>query len=250
MINIDELVKKYETICMEYFFEENSKKENRLADKMDRILEKVESNKLEKEFMDKIFKSNEPYVLWVSATKTFRRSYDLYKSFDVIKYLIENAENLVFCEDKERNENERNRIKTFKFSTFEKKIKFYEYIGDDYLYNVYRKFPLDKQNLHTWDGKTKEVHLNLDVLQKNLDLLKELDDKGYIDRLYKILMDKMENSIAVLSISEVIYIFAKYNYKKDYAIKKLKEELERNPTRLNNWTKCVVSFFLNDLLNE
>lgn len=140
MVQVDDLIEEYKINSIKLHNETDFNKKSILIKKNENILKQVFKYQFEKEFFDNLFLCNEPYILADIAIDSFSYKYDLNKSLEIMSYLKNNSNNIVFSNDEEINNKSRNYYMNYDLTKIKKEIEFYNNFNNDYLYHMFYKY--------------------------------------------------------------------------------------------------------------
>lgn len=227
MNNISKLIDKYKKLVVEVYNEEDLVKQNKIDVKIDKIINEVYEEHLEKEFFKTLFDSSEAPIVAHISDVSFCKNYDLKTSLEKMKWLKNNANELQFVEDLQKNKKWQSFYANKSITEIEDRVAFYNKINDEVLFNNFFTFQqlcddlfqiyISKKNL---SSKKQELLLSIE------DLKKVSKEKKFFD----ICIEKFKETKTPLYIILTYYVMGKFDYKKKEAIYALKTIDE---TRMN-----------------
>jgi hypothetical protein len=241
---IEKLIAEFEKLAYQVFSEEDFNKKNQIETKIERLVDKVYAQGLEKLFYDRLFDSTDPLTRVEIAMVSSDRNYDLYKSLEVLERIKHDAQDLVFFEDATKNEKWREYFSHLTNVQLKEKIAFFEEINDEYLFQSYydciRLFDQYYARYVSLNTVTEENKAKI------LSLLKGIKEDGKLDRFFSILLKQAEKDKSILRLILANYFSWTIEYQTEKSSRNLKQILKRYGKELN--PKMLA--FLRDTVDE
>lgn len=244
-MNIEKIISNFETLAFKVFSEDDIIKKNKIENKIELLVDKVYEQGLEQLFYDKLFNSPALFDRIEIAIVSFNRNYDLYKSLEVLEKIKNDAGNLMFFDEPEKNKKWQDYFSKFSTVQIKEKIAFLEEVNDEFLFKKYYECIelFDKY----YDGYilSKQVVMQ-ETREKILKLLDGVGNSEKLSRFFAILSAKVEESNSLIYSILINYFSWVVKYNILTAINNLQRIINKRADELN--PKMLA--FANERLNE
>lgn len=225
MIVLDKIIKKYQKYVIDIYLEDDFLKKTKVEKKVDDLIDKVYEHHVENDFYNELFQSKEPFILAHIANISFCRNYDLYKSLEILGWIKNNAYDLTFTENQEKNRFWQENFSKRSVDELKRRILFYEKVADHQLFLDYYHC------LHLFDcfylkylyKDVKESRKYMDSIFQLVAKVKKVQKES---KFFEILLEESQLMPDRLYYIMTCYVMCKFGYRKDEARARLSQILE------------------------
>lgn len=242
-MTVQKLIDKFEKLTFDLYSEDDLNRKNKIDDKIAALVDTVYEMGEEREFYSYLFNSSNPLTLVHIAFISDNRNYDIFKSFEIFKYIRSNALSLVFLPDEIKNERLKNYFSKLSTTNIEQKIEFYNELNDDYLFKRYYDYLslcCEYYNCYAWSkDKDKDIYWD-----KITCLIEDIKKKG-LERFISIVFEKSKKMESKVVLIVHCFLCVTLGYQKDYAKRQIEIILKDERSSLNpKMLKFTESFFV------
>jgi hypothetical protein len=231
-MNVEKMVTDFERLAEQVFATEDFGQKNKIERKIEKLVDKVYAQGVEKIFYDELFVCPHLLARIEIAIVSDDRNYDLYRSLEVLEKAKKDARNSVFFDDLSKNKKWQDYFAQTTNAGLKEKIAFLEEIGDKDLFQNYYDCMFLYGRYYQDYLSSKKVAM--EAAKGRLVLLfQDIRNAEKLDRFFALLFRKAEEDKSLLNVILTHYFSWLVKYRSDEEIDALNDILQKRAKELN-----------------